>query len=113
MVGVRLSRFNDWLGANGLGEQVQMGVGLNSGPFMSGNVGSFRRLEYTVHGDTVNTASRIEGLTKTVGGPILLSDSTRTALLHAPDDLRRVGEVDVRGRQSNVVLWAVDGANPS
>jgi class 3 adenylate cyclase len=70
-----------------------MGVGLNSGPFMSGNVGSSRRLEYTVHGDTVNTASRIEGLTKTHGGSILLSESTRAALLRPPDDLHRVGEV--------------------
>jgi class 3 adenylate cyclase len=110
MVDVRLPRFNDWLRANGFGEDVRMGVGLNSGPFMSGNVGSSRRLEYTVHGDTVNTASRIEGLTKTHGGPILLSESTRTALLRPPDDLRQVGEVEVRGRQSGVVLWTVDGA---
>jgi class 3 adenylate cyclase len=77
---------------------------------LSGNVGSSRRLEYTVHGDTVNTASRIEGLTKTHGGPILLSESTRTALLRPPDDLRQVGEVEVRGRQSGVVLWTIDGA---
>ena len=69
MVDVRLPRFNEWLRSNGLGEEVSMGVGLNSGPFMSGNVGSLRRLEYTVHGDTVNTASRIEGLTKTLGRP--------------------------------------------
>jgi adenylate cyclase len=110
MVDVRLPRFNDWLRSNGLGEEVRMGVGLNSGPFMSGNVGSFRRLEYTVHGDTVNTASRIEGLTKSLGGPILLSESTREALLHPPSDLRAVGEVEVRGRRSGVVLWAVDGA---
>ena len=109
MVGVRLTRFNEWLLANGLGDEVRMGVGLNSGPFMSGNVGSLRRLEYTVHGDTVNTASRIEGLTKTLGYPILLSDSTRTALLRPPADLRAVGEVEVRGRQSTVVLWSVDG----
>ena len=56
MLEVRLPRFNAWLRENGLGEDVRMGIGLNSGLFMSGNVGSFRRLEYTVHGDTVNTA---------------------------------------------------------
>jgi adenylate cyclase len=110
IVDVRLPRFNAWLHSNGLGEEIRMGVGLNSGPFMSGNVGSLRRLEYTVHGDTVNTASRIEGLTKTLGSPILLSESTRTALLHPPADLRPVGEVDIRGRQAAVVLWTVDGA---
>ncbi len=108
MVDVRLPRFNEWLRSNGLGEAVSMGVGLNSGPFMSGNVGSLRRLEYTVHGDTVNTASRIEGLTKTLAGPILFSESTRAALLHPPGDLRSVGEVEVRGRQSAVTLWTVD-----
>ena len=107
MVDVRLPRFNEWLRSNGLGEGVAMGVGLNSGPFMSGNVGSLRRLEYTVHGDTVNTASRIEGLTKTLAGPILLSESTRAALLRPPGDLRPVGEVEVRGRQSAVALWTV------
>jgi class 3 adenylate cyclase len=110
IVEVRLPRFNTWLRANGVGEGVRMGVGLNSGPFMSGNVGSLRRLEYTVNGDTVNTASRIEGLTKTLGGPILLSESTRASLLRQPTDLLAVGEVEVRGRQSSVALWRV-GSN--
>jgi class 3 adenylate cyclase len=109
MVENRLPRFNAWLRSNAGGVEVRMGVGLNSGLFMSGNVGSARRLEYTVHGDTVNTASRIEGLTKTLGNPILLSESTRTSLLDPPPDLRRVGEVEIRGRGSGVVLWTLDG----
>jgi class 3 adenylate cyclase len=110
MVEVRLPRFNDWLHENGFGEEVAMGVGLHSGPFMSGNVGSLRRLEYTVHGDTVNTASRIEGMTKTLGGPILLSESTKAALVREPDDLEHLGEFEVRGRDSTVSLWTVNGA---
>ncbi len=112
MLDVRLPRFNGWLRENVVGEDVGMGIGLKSGPFMSGNVGSFRRLEYTVHGDTVNTASRIEGMTKTLGFPILLAESTRQALLRPPDDLRHVGEFEVRGKGSTVSLWTVDGMPP-
>jgi adenylate cyclase len=109
IVDVRLPRFNEWLRAEGVGEGIRVGVGLNSGPFMSGNVGSPRRLEYTVHGDTVNTASRIEGMTKTVGTPILLAESTREALMRPPDDLESLGDFEVRGRKSSVSLWTLSG----
>lgn len=112
MLRVPLPRFNEWLRREGLGKEVRMGVGLNSGPFMSGNVGSLRRLEYTVHGDTVNTASRIEGMTKTIGSPILVAQSTRRSLLRPPDDLRFLGEFDVRGRNSTISLWTVDDGKP-
>jgi adenylate cyclase len=106
MLDVRLPRFNAWLGSRGL-DGFRIGIGLNSGPFMSGNVGSARRVEYTVHGDTVNTASRIEGLTKSAGCPVLAAESTREALLDEPDDLALVGDFDIRGRQSQIRLWTI------
>jgi adenylate cyclase len=90
-----------------LGNGFEMGIGLNSGPFMSGNVGSARRLEYTVHGDTVNTASRLEGMTKTTQQSVLIADSTRQALLRPPSSLVYLGEFDVRGKQSSIRLWTI------
>jgi adenylate cyclase len=109
MLEVRLPRFNGWLRERGLGDGFAMGIGLNSGHFMSGNVGSPRQLEYTVHGDTVNTASRLEAMTKTTGRSILVAESTRDALLDPPGDLSFFGEFDVRGRESKIRIWTLDG----
>jgi adenylate cyclase len=107
MLGVRLPRFNRWLGEHGLGKGFRMGIGLNSGGFMSGNVGSARQLEYTVHGDTVNTAARLEAMTKTAKRSILVAESTVQALLRPPGDLTFVGEFNVRGRESTIRLWTL------
>ena len=60
-----------------------MGIGLNSGPVMSGNVGSERRLEYTALGDTTNTAARLEGMTKGTPYQLYVADSTAQPLAHA------------------------------
>ena len=106
----RLPRFNEWFRAQGHGDGFRVGVGLNSGPFMAGNVGSEKRLEYTAMGDTINTASRLEGSTKESDFFLLLAESTRAALLSQPPDLLAVGEVDVRGRQGGVQVWSIDEA---
>ena len=62
------------------GDGFAMGIGINSGTVMSGQVGSERRIEYTAIGDTTNTAARLEGMTKGSGHQLFVADSTRQAL---------------------------------
>jgi adenylate cyclase len=114
MLEVRLPRFNEHLAAQGFESGFKMGIGLNTGPFMVGNVGSERRLEFTAIGDMVNTASRIEGMTKGTPHSLFLAESTRVALTRSPLDLTFVDELPVRGREAPIRLWSVaDGAGPA
>jgi adenylate cyclase len=106
MAGPALDEFNEWLRTEG-DEPFRIGIGLNSGAVMAGNVGSERRLEYTVIGDTANTASRIEGMTKGTPHAIMLSDSTRLTLLREDPALAEMDAMEVRGRQAKVVIWTV------
>ena len=106
-----LEKFNDWVQAEyGFEKRFQMGIGLNTGNVMSGNVGSERRLAYTAIGDTTNTAARLEGMTKGTDFMIFLSDATREALRDEPDDLREVGEYEIRGRVEKLKIWTVEGS---
>jgi adenylate cyclase len=111
MLTERLPRFNALMEGRGLPTGFKMGVGLNSGPFMSGNVGHERRLEYTAIGDTTNTASRLEGMTKGQPYALFMSDTTKEALTRPIDDLVFVDEFEVRGRQGVVKIWSVDAAS--
>ena len=111
MLGPRLDRFNEYLREQGLGEGFRMGVGLNSGQVMSGNVGSERRLEYTAIGDTTNTAARLEGMTKGTPHMLFAAQSTVDLMKSRPDDLTFVDELEVRGREAKIRLWSLaDGA---
>jgi len=110
MIGVRLDRFNAWLAEQGHDHRFAMGVGLNSGPVMAGNIGSEQRVEYTALGDTTNTASRLEGMTKGSGHMLFVAETTRERLHAVPDDLELVGELEIRGRVAAVPVWTVAGS---
>jgi adenylate cyclase len=103
MLSVRLPRFNQWADDS---QPFGMGVGISSGPLMSGNVGSERRLDYTAIGDTVNVAARIEAHTKEVAQKALIADSTRKLLMR-PAELVLVGDVTLIGRTAPTTLWGL------
>ena len=113
MIGPRLDHFNAWLAEQGHDSGFAMGVGLNSGPVMAGNVGSEQRVEYTTIGDTTNTASRLEGMTKGSGHMLFVADTTRERMKQAPDSLILVGELEVRGRVEPVPVWTIAGPGES
>jgi adenylate cyclase len=107
MLRVRLPRFNEWIGAEGLGDGFAMGIGINSGTVMSGQVGSERRIEYTAIGDTTNTAARLEGMTKGSGHELFVADSTKVAMRGDVVELQIVGEHEVRGRTHTITVWTL------
>jgi adenylate cyclase len=107
MIGPRLDTFNAWIAEHGHDHQFVMGVGVNSGPVMAGNIGSEQRVEYTALGDTTNTASRLEGMTKGSGHMLFIADTTRERMQHPPDGLVLVGQLEVRGRVEPVPVWTI------
>ena len=107
----RLREFNGWLQAEGIGDGFRMGIGLNSGRVMSGTLGAERRIDYAVIGDTVNTAARIEQLTKQTGHSILVADQTRANMTTGAEELTLVDEFEIRGKQSRLKLWTADEAS--
>jgi adenylate cyclase len=109
MIGPRLERFNAWLSEQGHDHTFAMGVGINSGPVMAGNIGSEKRVEYTALGDTTNTASRLEGMTKGSGHMLFIAETTRERMQSPPEDLVLVGELEVRGRLAAVPVWTIAG----
>jgi adenylate cyclase len=107
----RLPRFNAYLREQELSAGFKMGIGLNTGMVVSGNVGSQRRLEYAAIGDTTNTASRLQGMTKGQSHLLFISDMTRERLQREVPDLVFIDELEIRGRTQAVKIWSIEAAS--
>jgi adenylate cyclase len=88
------------------GERTAIGIGVNSGPVVAGTVGGGGRVEFTVIGDAVNTAARVEAATRETGDDILITDATRELVPPGRFELQRRSSVPMKGKQEEVRLWA-------
>jgi adenylate cyclase len=106
----RLRKINEVFKARGLPE-IRTGIGLHSGQVVAGNIGHVERMEYTVIGDTVNLASRLEGMTKELDCDVVMSEDlykqVENAVLAEP--LQRI---KVKGRDRDVMVYRLVGLKP-
>ncbi len=96
--------------AERFGEELRIGIGINTGVVIAGTIGGGGKLEFTLIGDTVNVAARIEQLTKATGDGILLSRQTVDALVSRPLGLNDRGAHALKGKSAPTQVCSLDPA---
>jgi class 3 adenylate cyclase len=99
--------------AERFGGDLRIGIGINTGLVIAGTIGGAGKLEFTLIGDTVNVAARVEQLTKTTGDAILLTHQTVDALASRPPGLLDRGAHALKGKSAAIQVFGLDLATPS
>jgi adenylate cyclase len=93
------------------GERLRTGIGVNSGTVLAGTIGGGGRLEFTVIGDPVNTAARVEAATRLTGDDVLVTDATRALLRGSLDcTFAERPDVELKGKREPVRLYACESS---
>jgi adenylate cyclase len=91
--------------------QLDIGIGVNSGEMIAGNIGSSSIMSYTVIGDNVNLGARLESLNKNYNSRIIISDATRV-LLTGAYDVQPLGDVVVKGKTRSIAIFEIKVHSP-
>ncbi len=106
-----LQRFNADQAKRG-GVNIKIGVGIHTGPLIAGNIGSDRKMEYTVIGDTVNIASRVQDLNKEYKTEIIITQACHDAT-HRSFQVRPLGATSVKGKEQKIQIFEVLKPEPA
>jgi adenylate cyclase len=92
--------------AIGVTGDVRVGIGVNPGSVMVGTIGGGGRRDFTVIGDPVNTAARVEAATRLTGDDVLITETTRRALGESGDRFEERPTVPLKGKSATVRVYA-------